>query len=475
MRARSGTRPPTGWRWGIGVALALTMLAANAPMSRSLALDGGSYVSLANARRASVGLRSVMLAAAVDQIAVERAAHMARQDLFVHDMTYVARRLSQLGVCTRGVGEIIAWERGYASYDPARTVASWWASPGHHAVIVGDYDAAGGSWARSIGGTTYAVMILVKLCQPPAASVPRIGIRRLAGGDRYATAAAISSAAFSPGVPVVYVANGSGFADALSGSAAAAVRRAPVLLVQASRLPAPTAQELARLRPRRIIVLGAQGAVADRVLRALRAYAPSVSRVGAADRYATSAAVSAATFDPNVPVAYVATGETFPDALAGGAAAGREGGPVLLVRHDRVPSAITTELARLRPQRIVVLGSTAAISARVAHQLARSTASISRRAGADRYATAVAVSAAGYRSGSPVEVFVSTGADFPDGLAAGPLAALVPGPLLLVRPSALPSSVAAELRRLSPRRVVVLGSSGAVSDGVVRAIRSALP
>src|SRR3972149_1259626 len=42
---------------------------------------------------------------------------------------------------------------------------------------------------------------------------------RLAGRDRYATAAAISAATFAPGVPVVYVATGLDFPDALAGPA----------------------------------------------------------------------------------------------------------------------------------------------------------------------------------------------------------------------------------------------------------------
>ena len=38
------------------------------------------------------------------------------------------------------------------------------------------------------------------------------------------------------------------------------------------------------------------------------------------------------------PVAYIATGLSFPDALAGGAAAAKAGGPLLLVRPDLILS-----------------------------------------------------------------------------------------------------------------------------------------
>jgi hypothetical protein len=42
-------------------------------------------------------------------------------------------------------------------------------------------------------------------------------VPRLSGPDRYATAAALSSSTFGPGVPVVHVATGAAFPDALSG------------------------------------------------------------------------------------------------------------------------------------------------------------------------------------------------------------------------------------------------------------------
>jgi hypothetical protein len=83
---------------------------------------------------------------------------------------------------------------------------------------------------------------------------------------------------------------------------------------------------------------------------------PPVTRQSGSDRYATAAAISAATFSPGVGVAYVATGANFPDALAGAAAAGHVGAPLLLVTRDGVPAATAAELARLQPGRIVILG-----------------------------------------------------------------------------------------------------------------------
>jgi putative cell wall-binding protein len=187
-------------------------------------------------------------------------------------------------------------------------------------------------------------------------------VTRIGGADRYATAAKISKATFPTGVEVAYVATGANFPDALAGAAAAAKTGGPVLLVEADTIPAPIAAELTRLAPGRIVVLGSTAVVSASVMAALDAYTDgSVTRLGGADRYATAAAISKATFGPGVPTSYVATGANFPDALAGAAAAGRTGGPVLLVGQWSVPAPTATELGRLDPARVFVLGSTAVI------------------------------------------------------------------------------------------------------------------
>ena len=96
-----------------------------------------------------------------------------------------------------------------------------------------------------------------------------------------------------------------------------------------------------------------------------------------------------------------------------------------------------------------------------------------RLAGANRYATAVAVSKATY--GSVNTVFIATGANFPDALAGGAVAGIAGVPLLLVPGTSLPDVVRAELLRLDPSSVVVLGSTGVVSSGLVDQIRWLFP
>jgi putative cell wall-binding protein len=173
-------------------------------------------------------------------------------------------------------------------------------------------------------------------------------------------------------------------------------------------------------------------------------------------------------------VAYVAAGTNFPDALAGGAAAAAQRGPVLLSRGTDLPAATAAELAYLKPQRIVVLGGAGVVSDAVLNALRAHSSSVTRLAGADRYTTAVEVSRSLAPSGSAV-VYVSTGVNFPDALAGDPVAGLRGAPLLLLPSNRLPAEVAAELQRLNPSTVVILGASGVVSDGLRAAISGLWP
>jgi putative cell wall-binding protein len=293
----------------------------------------------------------------------------------------------------------------------------------------------------------------------PAPDRPRPS--RAQGPDRFGTAAAVASRHFEPGVPVVYLATGADFADALAAGAAA-LGEAPILLVRHGSIPEATAAELERLQPGRIVVLGGPAAVSDDVLEAARAYTDgTVTRLEGADRFATAAAISASAFAPGVPVTYVATGLGFADALAIGPASGGDG-PVLLVRPDSIPSATAAELTRLAPQRIVVLGGQNAVSSGVLQELSDFTdGSVTRLQGPDRFATSAAISAATFEPGVPL-VYLATGLDFADALAAGPVGA----PILLVRERCIPQVVLDELDRLDPESVVILGGTSAVAASV---------
>ncbi|MBW3664893.1 MAG: cell wall-binding repeat-containing protein [Actinobacteria bacterium] len=295
-------------------------------------------------------------------------------------------------------------------------------------------------------------------------------VARLAGLNRYETAARVPADSFPDGASTVYVATGINFPDALAAGPVAGRADAPILLVTTDAVPEATATELRRLGPTNIVVLGGDAAVSPGVERQLVGFASGVvTRLQGSNRYETAVEVSASAFQPGVPVAYVATGANFPDALAGAAAAGRDGGPILLVTGDDIPDVVAAELDRLRPGRIVILGGTAAVSDAVQSRLgAFTTGSVTRLEGTDRYATAAGV-AATFAADTAV-VYVATGANFPDALTGTPPAVLAVGPIVLVPGDAIPADVSAQLDRIRPRRIVVLGGPAVVDVAVESAL-----
>ena len=122
-------------------------------------------------------------------------------------------------------------------------------------------------WASSSGYGTY----LDALHATPGVTTGTVS--RLAGANRFATAAAISAATFSPGVDVAYIAFAFNYPDALAGAASAGTIRGPVLLAATSLpLNIATSTELNRLKPKRIVVLGSSGVISEAVKVALGAW-----------------------------------------------------------------------------------------------------------------------------------------------------------------------------------------------------------
>ena len=303
-------------------------------------------------------------------------------------------------------------------------------------------------------------------------------ITRLAGADRYATSAAVAATYGAPQA-TVYVASGGGYADALSAAPLAGAQGAPLLLVAPTSVPAAIHAQLVRLQPTHIVVLGGPGVVSDAVfdqLDALTTPAGGAARVFGLDRYATSAAVLAAYPTPGstTPVIYVVAGTDYPDGLSAAALAGHQGAPLALVQQGAIPALVLTQLQRLKPASVVVLGGPAVVSDAVISQLDDLTTpagGASRIAGADRYKTSALISQAGYPSLPPADVvYVAAGTGFADALSGAPLAAKDGVPLLLVQPTALPAAIGAELTRLDARSMVVLGGDGSVGGRVLLAM-----
>ena len=197
------------------------------------------------------------------------------------------------------------------------------------------------------------------------------------------------------------------------------------------------------------------------------AYPTVEQRIGGADRYEVAANVSGQLPNADGSAVVVASGEVFTDALSAGPLAGYRGARLLLTSGTALPPSVTAELGRSRPSEIVIAGGPGTVSDAVQAALA-AYGPVTRIGGADRYEVA-----AGIAARIPGKhVVIASGELFSDALSAGPLAAELGGPLLLVRSGELPAATAAALRAIAPRRVTVLGGAATVSDAVLNEIAS---
>jgi putative cell wall-binding protein len=186
-------------------------------------------------------------------------------------------------------------------------------------------------------GGEQAVRVPVALAAAEAAGLSPGAVERIAGENRYETAALIASR-ISTESPEVMLVSGESFPDALSASAHAAEATSPILLTKADTIPAPAAAFLLDNDTAidEITIVGGGAVVTPAIEQELqegfRGSEPTtVTRLAGGDRYATNVAVMRAYWSEGEIAPYVATASDFPDALCAGALAGRAGQPLMLL------------------------------------------------------------------------------------------------------------------------------------------------
>ncbi len=281
-------------------------------------------------------------------------------------------------------------------------------------------------------------------------------IEPIEGTDRYKTAVAASRSAFTTGsAGTVVIASGENWPDALGASALAGAVGGPVLLTKSDALPSAVSAEIARLGATEAIVVGGEPAVSASVFRALDALASvSATRVAGTDRYATSARIAEETVrranlrtGGYTGTVFVTTGANFPDALAASPLAAKSVWPIVLTKPgDGLSHEASASIAKIRANRALVLGSASAVSTSTEADLKASLGDehVGRLAGYSRYDTGFEITKYGLANcGLSIEgAAIATGANFPDALAGGVMAARLNTVLMLTPPGWLSANVA---------------------------------
>ena len=294
-------------------------------------------------------------------------------------------------------------------------------------------------------------------------------LRRLSGATRYDTMERIVGAGGWRSGGTVIVASGGNYPDALAASGLAGVLDAPIVLTDGNTLSVQASARLTSLAPSRIIVAGGRAAVSDGVVAALRGICPDVERVAGETRVDTSLELYRKGSGWG-STAILATSGNFADALSVSSYAYAAKAPVFLV--DPGTGLTRAQKAALGTfgQVLVVGGENAVPSRHVA-----GLPGVTRLSSATRYETSerIAEWTTGHGLGMDGVVY-ATGANFPDALAAGPLAGRAGAVTLLVADAHSPAvSFSADYRGKVDRAYVV-GGENAVSRATADAIADGL-
>ena len=314
----------------------------------------------------------------------------------------------------------------------------------------------------SSGGTSYSPEFTVHITD-------ELGADRVAGSNRYDTASqAADLLAITTGDEYknVVIACGTDFADALGGTYLAAKYTAPILLVnKTSAVMDSVADKVVNglAAGGKVFILGGTGAVSDYMEHALQVRGISnIERFAGKNRYDTNLKILNYCGLSTEEV-MVCCGTNFADALSASAL----GYPVLLVGK-----ALTDDqkafMSTLNPEWVNMVGGTGAVPQAVQDWFDQNGFETWRYAGSNRYETSYML-AYDYIYYQSYFVFLAYAQNFPDGLAAGPLAYMLGAPLLLVNDS---NYMYAERFVLDDdcRYAIAMGGTSLISDVTLKRI-----
>lgn len=323
-------------------------------------------------------------------------------------------------------------------------------------------------------------------------------VERVAGADRYSTSVAVAARVGGGsvvGLDRLIVVSGESFPDGLAASGLAGFLdrggrsgRTAVVLSRRQALPEVVRDAIAAsgVPASQIVVVGGAAAVSDVVQAAVAAAAGwdgaganPVVRIGGEDRYGTAAAIVdyvTAAAGGSLPESYrtvlVASGAQFPDALAAGALAYRNGHLLVLSPRAGAPQVTLDAVAQLNANCALLVGGAAALASAVESGVGTAVTGaagcgVERVAGRDRYETAVKVAERFVIVNGVSQPILASGTGFADSLTAAPLAG-GNRPLLLTAPGQLSTATGFWLshRRTEVRGLLVIGGTSAVSSTV---------
>lgn len=288
---------------------------------------------------------------------------------------------------------------------------------------------------------------------------------RIAGLDRYQTAVEVAKTGWPTGSDSLILATGENFPDALSATTLAKKLSSPILLTPGDSISNDTLNEIIKLSVKQVYIVGGPGAISNNVVNSLKNLGINVERIAGIDRFETSVCIADKLGAASM--AFIATGEDFPDALSIAPIAAKKGMPILLVSKDAIAESVKNYLAKQNITKTYVIGGNDVISSNVVSQLPNPQII----EGSDKFERNVNIINMFSSELDFSNVYLATGMNFPDALAGSALAAMKSAPIVLLNTVPAPSTVTLINEKSSLVKVnYVLGGKGAVSTETINSL-----
>ncbi|HBY3357893.1 TPA: cell wall-binding protein Cwp10 [Clostridioides difficile] len=307
-------------------------------------------------------------------------------------------------------------------------------------------------------------------------STSNVTVKKLKGDDRFETAIKISQSGWTKSDTVVIV-NGEdkSMVDGLTATPLASVKNSPILLSSNDKLPQKTVEELKRLNPSKVVVIGGNNSMPNSVVEAIKAVNSkiSVQRIGGDTRYQTSINI-AKEIDKtnNVSKLYIGAGNGEADSLSIASLAGKEKTPIVLTQKDGVDNEAEQFIKSNKVSNIYFIGGVEKISNKAIEQvgkIANKDISNNRVAGQTRQETNAKVIDKFYSQSKLDGVVVANQDKLIDALAVGPLAAKNNSPVILAT-NTLDKSQESSLKGKNSSKLFEVG--GGIASSVIDKIKS---
>lgn len=287
---------------------------------------------------------------------------------------------------------------------------------------------------------------------------------RVSGQNRYGTSSEVSRFIYEKQARNVVIVSGENYPDGLTGGVLASVIDGSVLLTARDFLPMTVKNEIRRLKPQNIYLLGGEASVSGKVENELKSLG-TVKRIAGRNRQETATKVAELLFTlPGIDRNYIgiANGNNFPDALAASAYFSNTKIPLTLTSRDVLDPSLEKIIKEKNIRRAILIGGQSQVSSEI---LPFGTSS-RRLSGRDRYATSVKIAEDAYTEVK--YIIITSGETYPDALSAAPLANLLKAPILLTSKNGLSKEVEEYIKNSGAEYLVVIGGEGALPKSIFK-------